>query len=796
MARPRLFSLATKAQLLLGTFLVLSLSALLYFHWKEQNKLRETELTQDKLALASQLNATLNEQQSEQAKLLQQWALHLPSNQSRDLSSSLENDKALLKIAGNFRNILVFDRTGLANLNPDLDWPEVINSDWVNTVYRSDTTQSRLACTERCSQFIGIPLHVPHQATKIIVAELDLIALAEAFFSETRYYAYLIKSDKAGNWLSIWPIVSHGDQPKLETPAQLTNLLNETKDSWGQLRYHQKNLPIYNNRDLSWLIYTDEEPELLQRAELLKLQSIIALCTLVALLCFSWLVSRFHLRRLFKQVNILRLVSEQQFEEARLRLPKKPKKSLDELDLLAEVAAELTYQLEANARTADSKNREMERLALYDPLTNLPNRNLFVYEIEQLLESGVDINKSAILVIDVDKFQRINDSLGHQSGDHLLSKIADRIRAAIGSKDFCARLSGNVFGVLIVSLNAADLKIRLNKISEMIRQPLILKQQKLIITVSIGVAKLEHGVPTVEQLRNAEIAMYRAKQQGGNSHLEFTPEFKSISRSKVSLEAEIHRALEQKEFRLYLQSKVDMSSTIRGFEALCRWDHPDRGILMPAEFVPVMADLGLQTPLDKWMLEASCRQLKTWHTLYPDIGISVNVASDHFSSPSFLPFLQQTINRYGIKPGQLELEITETLLMDNITLALQTIEKVKALGVSVAIDDFGTGYSSLSYLKNLPVDTLKIDREFIKDIPFDESDMHISAVIIFLARQLGFKVVAEGVETSEQLVFLKANHCDLAQGYLFSKPIPAHKAMIVLESQRSESHGKSTSIYS
>ena len=216
---------------------------------------------------------------------------------------------------------------------------------------------------------------------------------------------------------------------------------------------------------------------------------------------------------------------------------------------------------------------------------------------------------------------------------------------------------------------------------------------------------------------------------------------------------------------------------------------------MPAEFVPVMADLGLQTPLDKWMLEASCRQLKTWHTLYPDIGISVNVASDHFSSPSFLPFLQQTINRYGIKPGQLELEITETLLMDNITLALQTIEKVKALGVSVAIDDFGTGYSSLSYLKNLPVDTLKIDREFIKDIPFDESDMHISAVIIFLARQLGFKVVAEGVETSEQLVFLKANHCDLAQGYLFSKPIPAHKAMIVLESQRGESSTKSNSIY-
>ena len=795
MARPRLFSLAIKAQLLLGTFLVLSLFALLYFHWKEQNRLREADLTQEKLALATQLNAALSEQFSEQAKLLRQWVLHLSTNQSLNLSNSIKTDQALLKIAGKFTNIQIFVGTGLAEIDADLNWPAMINSDWINTVYRSDAAQSEIVCTQQCSQFIGIPLHIPLQATKILVAEIALNALTEEFFNDSRHHAYLVNIDRNGQWLNLWPILSGREQPVFSTPSELANALNTTRDDWGQLRYHQKTLPIYNNRDLSWLIFTDEAAEQAQRTELLKLQFVIALCTLVALLCFSWLISRFHLRRLFKQINILKLVAEQQFDQARLRLPKKPKKHLDELDLLAEVAAELTYQLESSARSADSKNREMERLALYDPLTNLPNRNLFVYEIDQLLESGADIHKSAILVIDVDKFQRINDSLGHQSGDNLLSKISDRIRAAIGSKDFCARLSGNVFGVLIVNLNPADLKIRLNKISEMIRQPLIIKQQKLIITVSIGVAKLEHGVATVEQLRNAEIAMYRAKQQGGNSHLEFTPEFKSMSRSKVSLEAEIHRALEQKEFRLYLQSKVDMSSTIRGFEALCRWDHPDRGILMPAEFVPVMADLGLQTPLDKWMLEASCRQLKTWHTLYPDIGISVNVASDHFSSPSFLPFLQQTINRYGIKPGQLELEITETLLMDNITLALQTIEKVKALGVSVAIDDFGTGYSSLSYLKNLPVDTLKIDREFIKDIPFDESDMHISAVIIFLARQLGFKVVAEGVETSEQLVFLKANHCDLAQGYLFSKPIPAHKAMIVLESQRGESSTKSNSIY-
>lgn len=787
MARPRLFSLASKAQILLGTMLVLALAALLYFHWLEQTKQREAELTQQKLSQTQQLNSSITKQFIENTQLLQEWANHTLQNKAYNFAGNLTKDWSLLATAGKFSAFQVYERTGQALISPAPNWPDLIDANWINTVYRSDSPQSQLACTDTCSQFIGVPIHLPLEPTRIVVAEIRLTTLTEQYFSNTNNLAYLVNTDANENWLRLWPIITHHEAPSDDIEA-LHETLSETTTEWGLQRYHYKIFPISgNNRGLNWLLISDELPTQVQRFELLKLQTIIALCGLISLLCVNWLISRHQLRRLYREIGTLRLISDKQFEAARFRLPNHPKSSLDELDLLTEVTAELTYQLEASARTTDTHNREMERLALYDPLTNLPNRNLFIYEIEQLLESGADIDKSAILVIDVDKFQRINDSLGHQSGDQLLAKVSERIQGAVGGKDFCARLSGNIFGVLIISLNAADLKIRINKVSEMIRQPLIIKQQKLIITASIGVTQIEHGTSAVEQLRNAEIAMYRVKQQGGNSYLQFTPEFKSISRSKVSLEAEIHRALEHKEFRLYLQSKVDMNSTIQGFEALCRWDHPDRGVLTPAEFVPIMADLGLQTPLDKWMLEAACRQLKTWQTLYPDIQVSVNIASDHFSSTAFLPFLQQTINRYGIKPGQLELEITETLLMDNITLALRTIEKVKALGVSVAIDDFGTGYSSLSYLKNLPVDTLKIDREFIKDIPFDESDMHISAVIIFLARQLGFKVVAEGVETIEQLEFLKANHCDLAQGYYFSKPIPAHKAMIMLESQRGSS---------
>lgn len=197
-----------------------------------------------------------------------------------------------------------------------------------------------------------------------------------------------------------------------------------------------------------------------------------------------------------------------------------------------------------------------------------------------------------------------------------------------------------------------------------------------------------------------------------------------------------------------------------------------------------MEEMGFISQLDNLVLEASCRQLNVWKNLYPDISIAVNISSTHFTDRNFLVFLQKCLKKYPIDPKKLELEITETLLMENMNVGLEVINSIKALGVGIAIDDFGTGYSSLSYLKKLPVDTLKIDREFIKDIPDSESDMQISSVIIFLAKQLGFKVVAEGVETSEQLVFLKANKCDLAQGFYFSKPIPAHKAIIMLESQR------------
>ncbi|UTA49031.1 EAL domain-containing protein [Simiduia sp. 21SJ11W-1] len=784
MTKTRLFSLAIKAQFMLGTLVVLSLFVLLYFHWQEQNKLVEAELTQSKLNLAQQLNRTLDQGFRARVHILQEWAQHLPAEPQSPITNRLMHDWSLLHAAGQFSNLQIFERTGQALLSHDTRWPAIVDAEWINTLYRSDSADALLACDRRCAQYVGVPFRISGHPTRMLVGEVPLANLVTHFSEHPNIHVLLVQADGQDNWKQSWSLNPNSDFYNIQNIAELRSLLKQPLIDWDLNRYHYKLLPIAGTRNLNWLIISDEAAPLNQRIELLKLQAIIAVCALIALLCLNWLISRQQIYRLRRHTGTLHLLAEQQYEPARQRLPTKAKRTVDELDLLGEVTTELTFQLEAAARSADHRNREMERLALYDPLTNLPNRNLFIYEIEQLLESGADLDRSTILVIDVDKFQRINDSLGHQSGDMLLAKVAERIRSAVGGKDFCARLSGNVFGVLITSLNPADLKIRLNKINEMIRQPMIIKQQKLMITASMGLTRLEHSTAAVELLRNAEIAMYRAKQKGGNSYLEFTPEFKSISRSKVSLEAEIHRALEQKEFRLYLQSKVDMTSKIRGFEALCRWDHPDRGVLNPAEFVPMMADLGLQTQLDNWMLEASCRQLKTWQNLYPDVKVSVNIASDHFSSAHFLPFLQQTINRYGIRSGQLELEITETLLMDNITLALRTIEKVKSLGVSIAIDDFGTGYSSLSYLKNLPVDTLKIDREFIKDIPYDESDMHISAVIIFLARQLGFQVVAEGVETQEQLAFLQANHCDLAQGYLFSKPIPAHKAMIVLESQQ------------
>ncbi|GAB1259064.1 hypothetical protein NBRC116495_08070 [Aurantivibrio plasticivorans] len=510
----------------------------------------------------------------------------------------------------------------------------------------------------------------------------------------------------------------------------------------------------------------------------------IASVFLVYLLALSWR----QFERIKHQLKIFPLIGEKQFKEARDIVLQHRNKTLyrDEIDSLDDVVTSLTYQLESLEKAVSLRNREMERLSLFDSLTGLANRNLFQYELQSdVMTFEANGGMVAAVILDLDKFKRINDTIGHQQGDMLLGKVGARLKNATKSLGLVARLGGDEFGIILRSAKATShIELLSHKILELIHKPIDLDGHNVVISGSLGVALATQGQDADELIKNAEIAMYTAKNSGGNAYRIFDPAMATEAHANLSLETDIRRAFKDKEFTLFLQPKVNMDAAIEGFEALIRWDHPDRGMVPPIEFIPVMENLGLISELDNFVLDASCRQLHLLQRHYPNISIAVNISSTHFTDKNFIVFLKQCLEKYPIDPSLLELEITETLLMENMSTGMEVIQEIKEIGVSIAIDDFGTGYSSLSYLKKLPVDTIKIDREFIKDIPDSESDMQISSVIIFLAKQLDFKVVAEGVETKEQLVFLKANHCDLAQGFLFSKPVPAHKAILLLETQR------------
>lgn len=502
-----------------------------------------------------------------------------------------------------------------------------------------------------------------------------------------------------------------------------------------------------------------------------------------------WWITRRLSQRLSFYSQLPPLLGEGQYQQLREQLePVKNTSKLEAFSSLDDAFNTLSYQLESLDNAVDIRNQEMERLSLFDSLSGLPNRHLFQYEIQNDLRELRQHSREgivAVLLLDLDKFKRINDSLGHQLGDQILEKMGNRLKGSVRTLGMVARLGGDEFAILLRSVKRIDqLDSVCKKILELVNKPLNVDDKTLVISCSIGVSVASVGDTYNDALKHAEIAMYKAKDSGGDNYRLFNAEMASEVDLNLSLEGEIRRGFSEQEYTLYLQPKVNMNGVIKGFESLVRWDHPDRGILPPGEFIPAMENMGFISQLDNWVLEASCRQLKVLEPLYPDLSIAVNISSTHFTDQTFLTFLQSCLTKYPIDPSKLELEITETLLMENMSAGREVIDKIKEMGVRIAIDDFGTGYSSLSYLKILPVDTLKIDREFIKDIPDSESDMQISSVIIFLAKQLNFCVVAEGVETSEQLVFLKASQCDLAQGFYFSKPIPAHKAILMLESER------------
>ncbi|MCX7141283.1 MAG: EAL domain-containing protein [Proteobacteria bacterium] len=425
---------------------------------------------------------------------------------------------------------------------------------------------------------------------------------------------------------------------------------------------------------------------------------------------------------------------------------------------------------------------EIRHLAFYDPLTLLPNRRLLLDRLQQALAVSARSKRlGALLFLDLDNFKTLNDTLGHDKGDLLLQQIAQRLATCVREGDTVARLGGDEFVVMLenLSLSPADAATQTEIVGEKIlaalSQPYALAGHEYHSTSSIGVTLFSDQRETVEDLlKRADLAMYQAKTAGRNTLRFFDPEMQASVTARVALEAGLREALRTGQFALHYQAQVDSEGRAKGVEALVRWQHPHRGLLVPAEFVPLAEDTGLILGLGEWIMQRACAQLAAWagRAETNHLTLAVNVSVRQFRHPGFVKVVRSALARSGADPRKLKLELTESLLANDLKDTIAKMTELKATGVGFSLDDFGTGHASLSYLKRLPFDELKIDQSFVRDALTDQGDATIARTIVALGQSLGLSVIAEGVETETQRKFLAGNGCDAFQGHLFGRPLP------------------------
>ncbi len=439
-------------------------------------------------------------------------------------------------------------------------------------------------------------------------------------------------------------------------------------------------------------------------------------------------------------------------------------------------------------------------LAYYDALTTLPNRQFFLEQVQRSLAFARRHGRLlGVLSLDLDQFKRINDTLGHSLGDDLLVAVSKRLGDSVRTTDAVARLQlasdglarlgGDEFSVLLTELvHFHDAAKVAHRILDELKSPFRLGDQEVFVTASRGIALFPNDGETPEILvKNADTAMHYAKEQGRNNYQFYGGGMNATALEKLALEAQLRKALEREEFILHYQPKVSaLDGRVTGVEALVRWNHPALGIVGPNQFISVAEEIGLIIPLGEWVLATACRQLRAWQQAgCAPISVAVNIAGSHFRQPNLLTSVADALRDTGMDPNLLEIEVTESMLMDNVEGTIAVLRNLKSMGVQLAIDDFGTGYSSLAYLKRFPLDTLKIDRSFIKDAPGDAGDAALTTAIIGMAHSLNLGVVAEGVELQSQFDFLKERGCDVIQGYLISRPVPPENILELIDMRES-----------
>lgn len=430
----------------------------------------------------------------------------------------------------------------------------------------------------------------------------------------------------------------------------------------------------------------------------------------------------------------------------------------------------------------------VSRLTWQDTLTALPNRQQYMERLDQEIRTARHADSSvALLLLDIDRFKLFNDSLGHDVGDQLLQEVAHRLKTCVRPQDLVARIGGDEFAVTLTGSSVEASRKVAMRVLELMKLPVALDGQEFRVTVSIGIALFpQDGEHSKSIMRSADLAMYKAKEMGKDRFSFYVPESASSLDERLFIENSLQRGLARGEFRVFYQPQIDIADgSILGMEALVRWQHPERGLLSPTQFIGVAEDTGLIVPLGQYVLRTACQQNAAWQRA--GIGpfrVAVNLSLLQFRQHDLVEMIESILQETGLAPESLELEITESMAMLNLHYIMEKLLALKELGVHISIDDFGTGYSSLGYLKRFPVDTLKIDQSFVRDITHDVDGAAIVTAVIAIARSLGIDVVAEGVELREQLDFLQRNACSKVQGYFFSPPVPPEDLTTLLPGLR------------
>ncbi len=426
-------------------------------------------------------------------------------------------------------------------------------------------------------------------------------------------------------------------------------------------------------------------------------------------------------------------------------------------------------------RLVAERTSKLNFLAYHDQLTGLPNRVFFEERLAKLLLERSDVDKVAVFFVSLDRFKTLRDTLGHSIGDRLLIEAAAILEKVGNDVATAARFEGDEFAILLSVESTDGLGLFVDNIFNAFKPPVTVGDDEIVVSISIGISlSPDDGIDPQTLLKNAGAALSHVRTNGGNSYKFFTADLRDTALSRIALENEMRRALERNEFEVYYQPKVDVESgKMTGMEALLRWNHPERGLVPPLDFIPLAEETGLIVPIGEWVLRTACAQTKLWHDQGHRLCVAVNLSPRQFQQPDLAGTINGIIGETGLDPSLLNLEITESTIMNNAEWGRSVLVELRDTGIRISIDDFGTGYSSLGVLKNLPIDVLKIDKTFVNDVTTDENDAALVTAVITLAHNLRLKIVAEGVETEDQLNFLKGLECDEWQGYLFSKPVPA-----------------------